>query len=42
MRGHIVWSFGVVVIWPILGREMIEIGFDVVAHCGVGILLDQE
>ncbi len=35
-------AFGVVFVRAILWRETIEVGFDVAAYCGIGILLDEE
>jgi hypothetical protein len=40
MCGHIIGPFGVVLILPTLRRETIEIGFDVVPHSRISILLD--
>lgn len=40
--GHVVGAFGVVGVGAVLGGEAVEVGLDVVAHCGVGVLLDEE
>ena len=41
-NGHVVGPFGIVLVWSILRSEMVKVGFDVVAHGGIGILLNQE
>jgi hypothetical protein len=39
---HVVGAFGVVVVGAVLGDEAIEVGLDVAADGGVGVLLDEE
>ena len=42
MGRHIVRSFGVMLVGTGLGREVIEVGDEVRAHSGVGVLLNEE
>lgn len=40
--GHVVCALGVVMVGEVFRRDSVEVGFEVGAHGGVGVLLDKQ